>query len=130
MRGNLVADSKMRIAGQSSAILNQGDSIAVVHDENPAKRALSLPYRPAQTGSKRAHFPALDRAQGMGARWALRLLNRPVFSIWRGAYLEDAGYVALAHRGHVPLVTADEALVRQMTKSPYRVISMGDLRGA
>lgn len=39
----------------------------------------------------------------------------------------DACYVALAQRLALPLITADEALVRKMATTPYAVRWLGDL---
>ena len=39
----------------------------------------------------------------------------------------DACYVALAERLHVPLVTADEALIRKLAGAPHDVRWLGDL---
>jgi predicted nucleic acid-binding protein len=39
----------------------------------------------------------------------------------------DAGYVAVAHRLGVPLITADSKLAAKMAGSPYPVLDLGSL---
>lgn len=39
----------------------------------------------------------------------------------------DASYVALSQRVGVPLVTADEALIRKLANAPFNVVRLGDL---
>jgi predicted nucleic acid-binding protein len=39
----------------------------------------------------------------------------------------DACYVALSHRLGLPLVTADDALIRKLTGAPFTILRLADL---
>lgn len=85
---------------------------------------------------RRYGYPLGQARDALGDLYALALVSTLTRELMadsfdiatrHGITTYDASYVALAERLVVPLVTADEKLVRMLAKTPYQVRWLGDL---
>lgn len=85
---------------------------------------------------RRYGYPLGQARDALGDLHALALISTPTKELMadsfdiatrHGITTYDASYVALAERLAVPLVTADEKLVRMLAKTPHQIRWLGDL---